>query len=277
MLYFLHIPKTAGSTMNYIIKKNYGSKAQEIRWHWTAWLAKEKVKEKLESLKEPDIELIHGHFVYGAHALRHQPQFKYFTFVREPLAKAISGFQHVRRDKKATFHGSYKTGELAGYLLDDRILENDNGLVRRISGFGDEVPYGSINQTHLDKAIQNIDDHFLGVGITERFDLSVTWFKSMGIFKSVYYWKQNSARSKARDTVSEEVLDRFRELNKWDVSLYSHCLSRFDSSTRNVSFSQNRFETGNRIYNMLLLPQKAMSKVIRKLGIGRSPVNKLGN
>ena len=255
MLFFLHIPKTAGSTLNYIIKNNFSDRAQEIRWHWTTWIAKGELQQKLKHLDVNSKQLVHGHFVFGVHELSSSLEVKYLTFVRDPLKKAISGYHHVSRDAKAMYHSDYKAGRLEDYLLDNRVLENDNGLVRRISGVGDEIPFGKIQEQHYDKAIENINKWFIAVGITEQFDLSIELFKSLGVFQKVYYWRQNTTKNKVagKGDLSDAALKKFREANGFDYALYNYCLDKFNQSTANISFSQSGFDFRNKVYNMFLL------------------------
>ena len=269
MLFFLHIPKTAGSTLNYIIKNNYREKAQEIRWHWTTWLGREDLEARLKKVDLTDKALVHGHFVFGFHELAKAPNGKYLTFVRNPLKKVISGFHHVKRDKKSLYHDDYKSKNIEEYLLDKNILENDNGLVRRISGIGDQVPYGKIEAKHLELALRNINDRFLAVGITERFDLSVEWFKRLGVFEKVYYWKQNEGSRKGmkyETKIPDNVLKEFTELNSFDFQLYAYCLEQFNKNTKDIPFSQSNFDFKNRLYNASLIPRKIIKKVSRLFG-----------
>lgn len=265
MLFFLHIPKTAGSTLNYIIKNNFNQSAQEIRWHWTTWISKSDLQQKLKQVDVAQKKLIHGHFVFGAHELLGRPDAKYLTFVREPLKKAISGYHHVTRDAKARYHSDYKTGKIGDYLLDERILENDNGLVRRLSGIGDEVQYGAVQEHHYNQAIKNINEWFIAVGITEQFDLSIKLFKSFGVFENVYYWKQNIAKNKGlgRDELNGDIVKKFKAINRFDEALYKYCVDIFNQRTAEISFSQSGFNFKNKIYNLLLLPQKVVKKIGR--------------
>ena len=265
MLYFLHIPKTAGSTLNYIIKNNYGEKAKEIRWHWTTWINREALKEKLKSAGLASRELVHGHFVFGIHNLQDGGEGKYLTFVRDPFKKAMSGFHHVKRDPKAEHHALYREGNVDEYLLDNKIVENDNGLVRRLSGIGNDVPYGRVERKHLEQAIRNIEDHFLAVGVTEKFDLSVELFKHLGVFKKVYYWKQNATKHKSGegDAPKDETVQKFKKLNALDFELYNYCKDQLDKKASSINFSQSAFTFNNRLYNAYLVPRKVISKVFR--------------
>lgn len=266
MLFFLHIPKTAGSSLNYIIKNNFQSKAQEIRWHWTTWITQDELTQKLKEVDPYDKQLIHGHFVFGTHELLNQTDAKYLTFVRDPLKKAQSGYHHVKRDTRAKYHSDYIQKKMDDYLLDNRIFENDNGLVRRLSGIGNEIPYGQVSVHHFNLAIENINKNFLAVGITEHFDLSIELFRSLGVFKNVYYWKQNVSKKKTPDSnikLSDAIREKFRDTNRFDYDLYSYCLDKFNKRTENLAFSQFWFNIRNKIYNMSLLPIKFSKKVYK--------------
>lgn len=269
MLFFLHIPKTAGSTLNYIIKNNYRERAREIRWHWTTWLSKEELRDRLRKLDLSDSKLIHGHFVYGIHELVEKDDSKYVAFVRDPLSKALSGYYHIKRDTKANFHADYASGSVDGYLLDDRILENDNSLTRRLSGVGDGVPYGKVTKIHFNEAIENINKRFVSVGITEQFDESIELFRKLGVISKVYYWRQNVGSKRSandREKPSESTVKRFREQNRLDYQLYTYCVEQFGKQKEGLKFSQSLFNIKNRLYNFSLLPTKILRKLSRLLG-----------
>lgn len=227
-------------------------------------MGRQELEKRLTQVDLDGKTLVHGHFVFGFHELVKAEEAKYLTFVREPFKKVVSGYYHIKRDKKSQFHDVYKSKNLVDFLLDRNILENDNGLVRRLSGVGDQVPYGKVEVRHLELAIQNINNYFLAVGITEKFDLSIELFKRLGIFNKIHYWKQNegSNKKKADDIrMPDETINAFKELNKYDLQLYTYCLNRFNDQTEKIQFSQAQFDLRNRLYNISLIPNKVVKKI----------------
>jgi len=77
VIIFLHIQKTSGSSINYILKNQKFS-------FWFKYFAKKG--------HVPDI--ISGHFPYGVHKQFDTEEFSYFTFLRDPVQRWISQFYH---------------------------------------------------------------------------------------------------------------------------------------------------------------------------------------
>ena len=134
---------------------------------------------------------------------------------------------------------------------------------------GDEIPFGKMQDQHYKKAIENINTWFVAVGITEQFDLSIELFKSLGVLKKVYYWRQNTTKNKGsgKADLSDSALNKFKEANRFDYALYAYCLDKFNQSTTKIPFSQSSFDFRNKVYNMFLLPRKVVKKVRQVLGM----------
>lgn len=81
---FLHIPKTAGSSLRQIVEQEYpGDDCLSIYTHRTP--------EFLASIQEdvPKAKAIYGHFSYGIHEFL-GIHGRYVTFVRNPINRVLS-------------------------------------------------------------------------------------------------------------------------------------------------------------------------------------------
>lgn len=98
LIYFLHIPKTAGTTLTNFLDKHYAKKDILPHKLWNQLLPtykSEQFKKNSNPLKE--FKLIRGHFGYGLHReIGARPQ--YITMLREPIDRTISQFYHFKRD-----------------------------------------------------------------------------------------------------------------------------------------------------------------------------------
>src|SRR5450759_4305747 len=96
-IYFLHIPKTAGSTLNsylYDLYNDFEICGLFPGWHELLSISADEISKK---------KLIKGHF--GAYLHRHYAlPLRYFTFVRDPIERALSHFGHVIKDKSHYHH-----------------------------------------------------------------------------------------------------------------------------------------------------------------------------
>ena len=87
---FLHIPKTAGTTLRSIVDQNlgpvnvltyYNQNSRQLQDNLDAYLT-----------FKPNFRAIIGHFRFGFHKLLNRPS-TYITFLRHPVARTISQYK----------------------------------------------------------------------------------------------------------------------------------------------------------------------------------------
>ncbi|PXF46625.1 hypothetical protein BWQ96_03614 [Gracilariopsis chorda] len=127
---------------------------------------------KLRPSKLNAIDMIMGHQYFGAHHFFPEREVRYFTFVRHPLRRKISHFQHFEAN-----HSSKQAEELHEYLLH----KNQNYMVKRLST--DTNPgelWANIRSRVIDsftrprsgallEAKRHLVDHFFFVGLQDRY------------------------------------------------------------------------------------------------------------
>lgn len=228
---FLHIPKTAGSSLNALLQRNVPV-PRIYTIHATTDADRERSVAALCAMSDERkrrIRLVHGHIPYGYH--RCLPQdVRYMTVLREPVDRIISTYYYILRRPDHYLHGELNGGvSLLDYVTSDRYLENDNLQTRLLAG--EQVyhnPYGSLGQAEYDLAREHLDD-FAMVGLTERFDESVLLMRELLGFRKTAFRSRNVTRTRPRrEEVSEEVLAAVRERNRWDLELYGESVRRFE-------------------------------------------------
>jgi|LakMenEpi03Aug12_release.lakeMendotaPanAssembly.Ray.scaffolds.fasta_scaffold675067_1 hypothetical protein len=124
-LYFLHIPKTAGTSVSNVLSQISVGKDLKM-------VGPILIDHLIEMPNWEESDLLAGHL--GLLPLEYK--FDYFTVLREPLQRLYSYYSHVKRD---SFHYHHKIvdGErldFLGYLLDDRFYNiNFNMQTRYLS------------------------------------------------------------------------------------------------------------------------------------------------
>jgi Sulfotransferase family len=200
MLFFLHIPKTAGTTFQFILENSLGPTHCHI-----GHLGRDVVDQR-------DIEFMRRFFPWLrglagenlSNPLRLQvPDPYYITFLREPVARVFSHYQDrvLRRGDKVTFEQMLAT---------DDVLQNLQ--VKRLAGSPD-----------LDRA-KMVLEKFNFVGLTEKFDLSLHVLQKICPVKLNYNYKRKVT---ARDNTIKQtlagdprILELTREANQLDIALY---------------------------------------------------------
>lgn len=251
---FLHIPKTAGSTLHTVIQRNYKSSAcytyNGIRY-----------PDELLGLPEKQrtsIRLLKGHVPFGRHEQLGKGSFEYFTLLRDPVSRVVSHYDQMVREPKHHFYEEWKKHEytLSELMQNGKLIYLNDLMVRMISGKLYE-PWDSIGEADLQLAIANLDNHFVLAGVQEEFDAFLLLLCQHYNWKWPYYRKQQVA--KAGD--KKVVLDNDTRLaimahNKYDQQLYEIVKARFEKKIEEAGdrFQQklSDFQRKNRIIERIL-------------------------
>lgn len=207
MLAFVRIQKTAGTTVLRILRREYGIGHCDVE-PWTP--GGDFTAEDLRRLRHvyPRLKSIAGHAVrpYGDLATTSEG-LRFFTFLREPVARCASHYQHDVR--------------VHGYAQDiDAWLSERSGGNRQTRFLAGELD--------LDAAIDALERLFF-VGLVEAFEESLELFRrAVGDPRlDVSYRSANvSSETTIRDRLLADPTTRARleSANELDRKLYEHAL-----------------------------------------------------
>jgi hypothetical protein len=161
----------------------------------------------------------------------------YITLLRDPVQRIISDYYHRLNDPNTTYHNDIQKMNFKDYLNDSRLaFIHDNGMTRLISG-DYEVEEGNCTKEMLEKAKNNIQEHFVVAGLTERFDESLWLMKRKLHWPYPYYYKKNvwSKQKNKKKAISKANVLRVREKNGLDIQLYDFVKQRFNSALQEQS------------------------------------------
>jgi hypothetical protein len=224
---FVHVPKTAGSTLRTVISENY-KPDQILSLHGDP-------KEVLVSCaarigKADSYHFIQGHIPYGVHRFLNVGGERYFTFLRDPVTRFLSEIAHVVRHSDVSFHSvladpSLSKNEVISRALD--ICYFRNTMVHFISGtFSTEAI--SLNQ--LGSAIDNLWK-FEFVGVAEEFELSLLVMgKKLGWRHLVP--QRCNVRPEGAEFIDPELKVRLDRALAYDRMLYVIAQEHLDISKR---------------------------------------------
>ena len=235
-LIFLHLPKAAGTTIHVLLDRLfpadeiYTIASPEMLRSFRAFAA-------LPETERGRYRVLRGHMPFGIH--RHVPgRGRYFTILREPVARVISMYHYTRRMPVHYLHERVHGEDmsLADYVAGRLTTEIDNGQTRLLSGRLDAyvtvedgairepaVAFGECTPTMLEEARQNLAKHFEVVGLCERFPETFMLLRQAFGWPLRTYARANvSARSSPREPTPPEVVERIRECNRFDFELYEY-------------------------------------------------------
>lgn len=87
ILYFLHIPKTAGTSLKKILDSQFNPESIVMQESWFHLL-------ESNDLNFVQYQLIRGHYGYGVHHIINKKPI-YITMLREPTSQLISWYNHI--------------------------------------------------------------------------------------------------------------------------------------------------------------------------------------
>ena len=222
-LIYVHIPKTAGTTLYSILKRNL-ERDRIFFAHTAADLASLPAEERVR------LQLIRGHFPYGIHRCLSQPV-EYITILRDPIERTISNYYYVLRSPDHHLHErvvSQKMG-LKEYILECPNKQLDNGQARMISGDGFQAPFGKCGRELLEQAKHNLQNSFSVVGLTERFDETVLLMARRFGWKRTHYVRRNATEKRLpREQLDPEILEAVKAINALDLELYAFAKTLFE-------------------------------------------------
>ena len=210
MLVFIHINKTAGRTVRYILRSSFGVRHCEAE----PWQARHSSDQpfsahdlKLSRRIYPRLESIGGHRVTGYTDLGGDAsEFSYFAFMRDPIKTCASRFQY-----NIQYRGK-KNLDFEEWIQRDWTR---NSQIKLIAGSAD-----------VDSAIRIIKEKNIFVGLTERFDESMLLLKGLRANNlNISYRRVNVAsdNSIAQSILSNEKTRQLLiEANRVDQELYDY-------------------------------------------------------
>jgi hypothetical protein len=249
-LFFLHIPKTAGSSVNQSLQSQLG--------HLPAYTHIEGLSHRWDKLL--DARFLSGHITYPIYEKNFSPyNFVVAAFFREPhkhIESHLNWVRHLSEPEKESFlsehpvvvqtiaqklslldFASSKTwGQFVKQLKPVQYGLFDNLQVRYLS---DAKPAERVNETHLQQALARLKKIQL-VGIAEQFDESMSLIhQAMGFDKPV----EKNVRSNVNSFsygADFSILDNQKAIEplvKFDRILYQQALLQF--SQQRVKFSKD--------------------------------------
>lgn len=259
-LVFVHVPKTAGTTLKRVFAREYGHESL------FKTLPEEDLEGTVARFRDLDhedrsrVRLIQGHMPFGIHQVLGEPV-QYVTMLRNPVDRVVSHYYYARRLPEHYLHDAIRAGmTLKEYVTTaggGLSLELDNGQTRSIAGAPHHLlEVGACTEEMLELAKQNLDRHFGAVGLLERFDESLLVFRRAFGWGIPFYVRRNVTRNRPRvREIDADTLAVIEDHNRLDMELYRYATQRLDDRIRQLGpgfqLELRSFEALNRLYNWI--------------------------
>lgn len=236
---FLHIHKTAGTTLNRILEWQYNPLSIFTIDPYNFRATADRFK-SLPEQRRRRFQVVRGHLFYGIH--KDLPQGgTYITMLRDPVARLLSTYYFILRRPLHPLHRKFRRERLGVRDLIRLTPNRQNLQCKFIAGVGriqdvevqadpqQESRDKIADQDLLDIAKQNLRT-FCVVGLTERFQESLLLMMINFGWEIPFYEKRKV--SKTRPTIEPALIDHIREHNRLDCELYEFGKALFEESLR---------------------------------------------
>lgn len=222
ILVFVHIPKTAGTTLRVIAEQQYPM--GEILPLYGSDIGQ--ACEVLRALKQSQVDhlaMIRGHFAYGVHEAINRPV-RYITLLRRPVPRVLSLYNYILRSREHRMHDAVIRMGLVDFVSSGLSAETQNGMVFQLSGLHGELPqtphtlYTKPDRHSLNVAIRNLRQ-FFALGVCEHFAAFVQFLNKHAGWRPVQIKNRNVSGRRYQPTLEETRV--IREHNELDIELYN--------------------------------------------------------
>lgn len=272
-LIFVHIPKTAGTTLHQVVAKQYDPK----RVLYLYGLSVEEAICRLRDLNKSEsanVRFITGHKPLGLHRWLDFPV-AYMTMLRDPIERTISYYHYIRGNPEHFAHRDARHLSLEEFVQSGVVGTIVNGQTQYLSSVDGTYPDVSTMSCAdlLAKAKNNIREYNVTIGLVERFDESLILFRYLFDWHMPLYVRMNVNKNRPkRESLPTGVLDTLKELNVADLRLYEYGVTLLKKSITTLPQVYSRelriFRLLNRFYSSYKgLCYKART-VSQRIGVG---------
>ena len=247
ILVALHIAKAAGSTFGEIVTRQFRPEelfnanlapSQSALGVFPVWA----IQAKLATLPEAEkarIRCTGGNLMFGVHRLLPRPA-TYITVLRDPVDRVISSYYYIRRTPGIPAHKAIcdQGLSLEAYVRSGLGLDPHNYQTRILAGLSEYDATWSHAREAVEKAmprrvariaIDNLERHFIVVGLTEEFDAFLS------LCAARFGWSPSSLINERRNVTADRpraedlpssTIQLIQECNALDMELYEYARGR---------------------------------------------------
>jgi hypothetical protein len=224
--FFIHIPKTAGTTLRSIVDLQMGHKNVLTYYNQP----NRSLLDNLDALVSTNshYQALIGHFQFGVHQnIGREAQ--YFTFLRDPVDLTISAYYERLKTGRSEFEKP--DGSIMSIIehIDANLFGYTNLQTRIVAGIdGKEV----LTEEDLDLAKENIEKYYKFVGISEMFDQSILLLSKILGWRPCIYGTLNKGPDSKE--IGDDVRDAIVKITPFDKELYDFARKRLEQSIADI-------------------------------------------
>jgi hypothetical protein len=256
---FPHIPKTGGTTLDYVIAKNY-----KIEFVYRA--NANSIEKNLAGLyKKHNVFRVHrviiGHFEPSdyLYQLLDRKRLVQFVLLRNPLSRVVSYYDYTRSAPNHPKHSLAKKMSLAEFVSSQRIDDVRNGQTYRILGWLKDNYWR--HHTYSDDEVltlakKQLMQRFSLIGLTEQYEYFLLMAHQLLGWQDIGYQRKNKSNQKTdKSTIDDTTLQLIRDNNSLDFALYEFAEKKLADRYQQLGIDAELVDTffaDNKVYSDLI-------------------------
>ena len=248
---FMHVPKTGGTTLEYLLAKNYTINGV---LHINAPALQDNPYALFKKKDLPHVVMGHHKMCHLLYRFVDRP-LVHFIMLRDPVRRVLSYFDYLQTSPNHKLHEKASARILDDFIDAEDMVELSNAQTLRIAGM---LRKNKVWRTKIDMneayeiAQQCIAERFSLVGLTERYaEFLIMAKKTLG-WNDIYYERRNVSKKKTKpEDVPSDVMERIHERNEYDIKLYEFTQKLFDERCQQLGIDEAalaKFNDYNRRY-----------------------------
>ena len=228
-IYHIHIRKTAGTVIYSLLKQQF--KEEDVCPYRSEFELKIELPINAFLSTISQYRMISGHYYTFGKQL--DPEYKIVTFLRNPIDRTISAYNHIQNAPRDRFHDKLKGLTLCEALRSNLAeLELRNGQTRYLVGNAG-YDHNNLDDASVSIAKSFIDQLFF-VGIQELMEPSI---QRLALLLQIdapqriprVNTKITESGIKVSDLSTDEI-DLLREYNAYDFQIYQYAREKFEQT-----------------------------------------------